>query len=147
LTVLLIGFAFDVTKDNRCPVFIRQAVQFLIENRLQIPPNLLTGRFGVGHLHHLPFAEPSTGGVGLCFQGHMIGNRVEPVSHRTAPVQGTSPTKEHEKGGLEGVLGRMTVVQDTPADAQHHRAVSPDQGGKRGLLVPAEELLQQLSVR
>ena len=48
---------------------------------------------------------------------------------------------------LERVAGIGRIAQDTPTNAGHQRAVSLDQGGKRGLVPVVDEGHEQVTVR
>ena len=74
---------------------------------------------------------------------------VQPARDRVVLPDRAGLPHEGQEGHLEGVLGGVRVVQDAPADAQHHRPVPLDQARKAaspGLIAAGHELLQQLGV-
>jgi hypothetical protein len=56
------------------------------------------------------------------------------------------PAGQDEEGGLEGVLGRVRLAQQAPAQAQHHRPVASHEGLEGPLVAPADEAIEQLRV-
>ncbi len=57
--------------------------------------------------------------------------------------------RQDQESGLEGVLGVVMIPDDAPADAQHHRAVPLNQGGKGQLGEPVtacQELFHELPI-
>ena len=77
---------------------------------------------------------------------NVIGHGVQPAGERAAPIQEAGPAYEHEEGGLEGVLGSMSILQHSPADIQYHRSVPLHQQGECLLIVPGGKALQQRTV-
>src|SRR5262249_27262040 len=57
------------------------------------------------------------------------------------------PAGQSEEGGLEYVLGVMTVVEDPFCGVEDHGAVATHQGGKGGLILLPGEPPKQLPVR
>jgi hypothetical protein len=55
--------------------------------------------------------------------------------------------RQHQEGGLAGVLGVLLVVQHPPARSQDGGAVAPHQGRERCLVPLAHEGVQQRAVR
>jgi hypothetical protein len=48
---------------------------------------------------------------------------------------------------LKGVLGVVMVAEDTPANAEDHRAMATDKGFKGGFLLLVDEGTEQLPIR
>jgi hypothetical protein len=63
------------------------------------------------------------------------------------PRYGWGLAGQDEESGLKRVLGVVPVAQHAPANAQNHRAVSSQQGPKRGLVVLLDKTLEQIPVR
>jgi hypothetical protein len=55
-------------------------------------------------------------------------------------------SRQHQKGRLTGVLSILLMMQDGLANGEHHAAVPSHQGGKGGLVLPGQKLLEQLPV-
>src|SRR5262249_42993875 len=49
----------------------------------------------------------------------------KPATHRLTLVDRPSMANEHQKGCLEGILGLMLVVENSPAQIEDHRSVPP----------------------
>ena len=103
-----------------------------------------------GHSHllrcRLLFFLLSQVSHGSRLQGRLAGRSIEPVTHHAARPNGGRLAHQHKKGGLETVFHVGLVVQDTPANAQDHRPVPPNQGFK-GVIVPlADKKLKQLGI-
>ncbi len=54
--------------------------------------------------------------------------------------------RQHQEGGLEGILGVLGVVQHAPADAEDHRSMPPHQQLERRLIAVLEKTLQQMRI-
>ena len=57
---------------------------------------------------------------------------------------------QYQECGLEGVFGVVTVAEDAPADAKHHRTMPVHQlleRRLRGLVAAGDEPVQELRVR
>jgi hypothetical protein len=94
-----------------------------------------------------PLARPPSGGPGPCLQGDPPGDAVQPARDRGGLADGGGFAGEGEKGGLEGVLRVGLAGQDGSADAEHHRAVPPQEGGEGELVPPGGEPPEQVVVR
>ncbi len=140
-------FPLQIAQEKRSAVLVRQPGQFLLDQGLQIVPTFLDPRFGSDTAGRLPLlgATPNDHRSGL--HRRAAGDAVQPVAdHRSWP-DGRRFANENEKGRLEGVLRVGFAAQHTPADAQDHRAMSPHQRLKSGLIPPSDETLQQLRSR
>jgi hypothetical protein len=76
----------------------------------------------------------------------VIGNLVEPAAQTFLVANGASPARQHQEGGLEGVLGVLLVAKDAAAQTQDHGPVPLNQGGKGRLIAVTSEALEQLAV-
>jgi hypothetical protein len=63
--------------------------------------------------------------------GQALGHPEEPVGQQFAATDCPRLAQQDQEGRLKSILGRMRVAQGAAADAQHHRPVPFDQGGKR----------------
>jgi hypothetical protein len=82
------------------------------------------------------------GSAGLCFaplssgvhlsrlERCLSGNSIEPVRQRSSRNDGRGFASEHKKGGLEGILGILSMPEYPLANLKHHRAVSTQNGFK-----------------
>jgi hypothetical protein len=71
---------------------------------------------------------------------------MQEAGHALDGPNGSRLPGEHQPDGLEGVLGLVAVAEDSPADAQHEPAVTPDEAGEGVLVAVAEEAGEQLSI-
>jgi hypothetical protein len=58
-----------------------------------------------------------------------------------------SLASQYQECGLEGVLCIVSVAENTPADGQHHGAMSPKQGCESLLVAQPQEPFKQLNIR
>src|SRR5262249_47787711 len=79
-------------------------------------------------------------------QGDPVGDRVQPAAHRLALADGAGPPHQRQERRLEGVVHVPGVAEDAAADAQHHRAVPPDEQLEGGLVAVPHEARQKLRV-
>ena len=78
--------------------------------------------------------------------GGADGDAVEPRRQRSRPAERVGLAGEGEEGCLEGVLGRVGVGEDSPADAQDYRAVTGHQVGEGVGVAVADESAEQFRV-
>ncbi len=71
---------------------------------------------------------------------------MEPTGQSGLVSQGSSITGQHEKRGLESVLGVLLMPQHAAADVQHHRPVAANEGGEGDFIAAVGESVQQLFV-
>ena len=143
-----VGQPLEIAEHDRRPQPLGQAVDLLVED---LPIGIILTRemaLGCPLGDDLVAPAPTSGAPpGAC--GHAVRDAEEPARDRPAPADGPRPAGQHEEDGLEGVFGVVGVVEDTPADPQHHRAVPDHQlleGRFRGLVAPREEPVQELRV-
>jgi hypothetical protein len=77
----------------------------------------------------------------------MVCHLVEPGADGLPIPDRAGLTRQGEEGGLKGILGRVLIVRHIPADAQHHRAVPPQEQLERRFVMPGHETTQQIRVR
>jgi hypothetical protein len=73
----------------------------------------------------------------------------KPARQRPLAADGGRAIGQDEEDRLEGVFGVVCVVKNGAADAQDHRTVPDDEhleGGLRGFIVAAQELVQKLRI-
>ncbi len=61
------------------------------------------------------------------------GDSEQPASHGILLANRTRLTGQHEKSRLEGILGRVPILERLIAHADDHRTMPLDQGSERGL--------------
>ena len=66
-----------------------------------------------------------------------------PAKRRPDPV---AFSEKSQKSGLESVFGIVAVVENSAADAQDHRAMTPNQGFKSSLFAVSQEGFEQLFI-
>ena len=74
---------------------------------------------------------------------------MQPARERTVFADRAGLPRQRQERHLEGVLGVVRIVQDAPADAQHHRPVPRHQRAEvrfAGLIAARHEPFQQLGV-
>jgi hypothetical protein len=74
---------------------------------------------------------------------------VQPARQRLATPERANSRHQDEERGLEGVVRLVGVVEDAPADAEDHRAVTLDERGEGELgrlAVASGEAVEELRV-
>ncbi len=71
---------------------------------------------------------------------------MEPGGQSRRQSDRTSAAGQHQKGGLEGILGGVFVAEDSASGGQDHRAVPRDECGEGGLVAPVGEAGEQLAI-
>ncbi len=125
---------------------IGQATQFLVEQGLQILPEVLFRHSRFGHLGHLSFPALSSGGCRPCLQRGLVSDPVEPVGQQLPGSEGCRFADEDQESGLKGVLGVVVMGQHTSADGPDHRSVTPNEDRQGGFIMAVDVALQQLPI-
>ncbi|SRR5258707_211420 len=94
----------------------------------------------------LPFLDAPPGRPRPRLARGPIGDTVEPAADRCTVADGRGFARQHEKGGLKGVLRVLASAEHAPAYAEDHRAVASDEGLKGGLIAFGEVALEELGV-
>jgi hypothetical protein len=87
--------------------------------------------------------------TGARVQGGVPGNAVQPARQLITPRDRRRLAREHQECGLKGILGRVPVPENAPADTQNHGPMPLHQGCERrlrGLIAARDEPIQQLGV-
>jgi hypothetical protein len=140
------ALAVQAAQDEGGPVFLRQAVHLVVQDRLEFPK----GRFGDGlfpraTLRCPRFLAPAPDGS-FGVHGSPVGNPVQPTPHRGRLPDRSRLTGEDQECDLEGVVNVLLVVQDVPADRPDQAPVAVYQRGKRLLVAARDVLLEELGV-
>jgi hypothetical protein len=142
----LAGLALQIAQDDDGTILVGQAAQLLVEQGLQVTPEVLPHHPGFGHLHHLPLPHPPPGGQRLRLEGRVGGDPVQPVGQQRARRDGSGLAGQDEEGGLERILGVVVVAEGTAADAPDQRAVPAHEGREGGFIAVSHETLQQVFI-
>ncbi|HEV3079955.1 MAG TPA: hypothetical protein VGY66_09255 [Gemmataceae bacterium] len=80
------------------------------------------------------------------FPSDSQGHSVQPTSHRIAPGYRPRLSREHQKCGLEGILGVLFLDQDAPAHAKHQRSMALHERREGFFVAMLDELPQQVRI-
>src|SRR5262245_30868702 len=78
--------------------------------------------------------------------GHTESNSMKPAGQRFLFADACTSPGQKDEGCLKCILRVLNLMQDTPANAHHHRAVPLHQRRERGLVIARRELCEQLPV-
>jgi hypothetical protein len=130
-------------------MFLRQAVQFLVQGLAQLTPAYLDRNVslpsvleilkGLG-VRALPFCPRS------CTQSDALGDAVEPTARRVPLGDRAGFANEDKKRSLEGIFRIMCVTEDAPADPENHGPMPLQDGLKGSLILFENKAFQELSV-
>ncbi len=151
------GQALEVAENDRSAIFLRQAVDLLVDDRGAVIAVDRGGvrrcrphrRDGPGRFDGPTVADPSTDRGNPGPRGDPDRDSVKPAPDRILLADRPGPARQDQERRLERVVHVGGIVQDATADAQDHRPVPLDQDLKRLLapLVPTHpEPFDQLSV-
>jgi hypothetical protein len=118
-----------------------------VQHALQVPQGHIEGRIGGRHWRRPPFDIAPTSGPRLGARGDSVCNLVQPAANCLSPSNGIRLARQHQKRGLERVLGVLLVPEDAAANALNHGRVSPYQRGEGGFITLPGKTLQQLGIR
>ena len=131
------GHSLQVAKHQRRPKRLGQPGEFLVEDLPRFAPLAVEARrtnLDVRDLYLVLLVDVAASGVGPCPHGDSVGDPMDPVAQQPGVADGFGPADQHQERRLEGILNVMFLAQDAPADAQDHRSMTSDQGGKRRLI-------------
>jgi hypothetical protein len=86
-----------------------------------------------------PFPVLASRGLSRRPDGNAASDAVQPAGQRLTSQDGSGSASQDHKSSLKGVLGGMTVAEQSLADAEHHRPMPLDQDRKGGLIVIGQE--------
>ena len=127
-------------------ILLRQPIDLFLQHRTQIPPEHLVGPFPGRNVLFGERVVRTPGRAGPGTLGNPASDPVQPTTDRVELVDGRRLADKDEKGGLESVLGLVSVVKQTLTGPQDHAAVPPDEQLKGSLVVATDKGLQQLGV-
>ena len=143
--------AFEIAQNDWQAVVRRQSVDFFVEHLSDVftVPCFKTTAV-LPARGHSALDDPLPICRNLDPNCRTAGDLMEPRSQRVFYPKLAAAAHQNEKRRLEGVLGIVVVADDPKANAQHHRTMSLDQGGKGDLCrlpAPACKLLKELTIR
>jgi hypothetical protein len=141
-----LGFALEITKDDRRAVLFRKAIDLFIQDGSKFVRGGYLGRtFGWLRLQRADVVLLPV----LPFRGQLLGFQSDPKGYLAQPAGDGFPfadrasfSDQGEERRLEGVLGVLFMAQHAAADVQNHRPVTPNQDLERRLIALADETLQ-----
>lgn len=146
LRCLVLRQPLQATKNDRGAVVLRQVVQFLIEDDEQLARAEFVERRRWRRATAVRLALYSPPSRVPCPQGEAKGDAMQPARQRFGTANRRRPAGQHQERGLEHVLGRLPILNDTARQAQHHRPVAVQQRSEGIAIARADKLSQQLPV-
>jgi hypothetical protein len=135
LSGLVPSLSLQVAQQDRLLIAVGEVMEFLVHHRAQLRPVTLVSRSGRFSDPDLTLKFPLTSGPRAQVACQAVGHAGEPASDGLPPAPRAGLARQHEKGCLENVLGKLAVSQQPPANTKHEGAVPLHQNGK-GRLVP-----------
>jgi hypothetical protein len=118
-----------------------------VAKRLQFLPTITRPALRLRHIWQWHLVRPPASHPPPRLQGRAIGDAIQEIADGLARPHRRRLANENKKSGLKSVVGVVYIAEDAPADATHHRAVTPQQRLERGFVASGDEMLQQLTVR
>jgi hypothetical protein len=75
-----------------------------------------------------------------------VGNSVEPVSQEVAAPKRAGLAHQYEECGLKGIVNIVRILQQLPADTEHHWAVPRDERFERGFITSTHKAFEKLAL-
>ncbi len=130
---LFVSQTFQVAEEDRQPEPVREPAQLLVKLRpglVAVPVAVLAVLDRHFCLRPAPFAQPPPGRIEPRPCGDPRGDPIQPARDRIGPPDRTRLPRQHQEHGLRGILGVVTIAQDSPADVEHHGPVPLNQHGE-----------------
>jgi hypothetical protein len=125
--------AFQVAKQQRQAVTIREPVEFGVKEVAGFAPSLIDARWRSGHVGFPEWAG-SPLGVGAKLDCDPVGDSVQPRAECVLPVGPTGPADEDQESCLKGVVNVVGVGQNSPHSDADQSSVTTGQRFERGLV-------------
>src|SRR5579862_2869449 len=93
------------------------------------------------HVGNLPFSAPSPDSRRPGLESRLISHAIKPVANHVPWHNGSRFTDQHQKRGLESILGVVMAAEQTMAHAPDHRPMPAYQSPERRVFVVAEVAL------
>src|SRR5262245_19090998 len=112
-----------MTKHDRQPVLLRQALQFFVE---QVAEVLRVRWLGGSTLEpRVFFLEPAGAGISLAqLAGGSNSNAVQPIAQLVWAINGGSAAHQHHESSLKSIFRVCSVAQPAAANAPYHPRVA-----------------------
>ncbi len=148
---LVVRAAFKIAEHYRRAVLRRQTVDLLVHERLKL--GVFDRERGPldRHARDPMLSRPAPSVSQSRLRGDAVGDPVQPGSEATglADSQRSGAPDDDQECGLECVLSRVRIAEHLPADGQHHRAMTREEGLERSIrrvIPPYCKSLEQLAV-
>ena len=79
-------------------------------------------------------------------QSHAHGNPMQPTCEKILPANPFRLAREDQKRCLTGVLGILSVTENSPARAEHHGAMSPNESGETVFISRCHKSIEQFRI-
>ena len=83
----------------------------------------------------------------FCVHGSPVSDAVQPTGNGSSVADRCSIGGENQKRDLKRIRSLMTVMQDSPAQIQHHSTVPPHQHLSSHLVPALDKSFEQLGIR
>jgi hypothetical protein len=136
-------FLASTIEDTQCecrPIFLGQALHFLIKHRLQFAQRRV-GDFDIFWTSSLMFMFVSSRHVTFRALGHAEGRPVQPTRQRIGLADARRLPRQDEERHLENVLCVVLVPQSTVAYAPDQPGVPPQQSLECRVVTVSDEAL------
>ncbi len=140
---LFAGHPVEIAEDDRLTEPIGEPLDLLVQECGRVVGDpCLGGPQGAGGLLDVKAA----GGGGPSPDRGPVGDPVQPGPQGVPAADRPRLAEQQHEGGLEGVVGRVRVLQDRLARVQYQSPITCHQRGERRLVPVSDEPLQQASV-
>ena len=120
-----------MTEHQRRPQLLGQALELVVEQTAGLASGRLRRRVGLvgadgGAIAHgrLAFVSVPPGRLGTCVCRHAVSDAVQPVAEGTTLADRRRLAGQHQKRGLERVVGVVVIAEHPSANPVHHRSVA-----------------------
>jgi hypothetical protein len=136
--------AFKIAEHNRGAELVGEPGQLLIKDRAELTEFIGVLRSVANKLGTWTFAKFTSNALTPRSARNAASHRMQPGTEALAIAERIQPQGEHQKGGLEGVFGIVSVLEHAPANAQDHRSVQRHQGFETRRITTLAETLAEL---
>ncbi len=143
------GLTLDVAKDERSSEARWQTVELCIEDGselIRLNP-VITMIVHVDLLQPDALDRPPALRIGTGAHGYPAGNPVEPASQDVAVANRFRVLDQDQECGLEGIFDVVFVVEDVPANAEHHPPMPVDDRLESRFITSSEKSIEKLVLR
>jgi hypothetical protein len=123
-----------VAEQDRQPIFLRESVEFFVEDRPEVTPGEIVHRASGESVEVHWLGGRTAGSPFERVAGQANGDTVQPGGQRRGlPNRARSPS-QHQERGLEHVFGVLVVPKTGPTNIVDEPAVSPHQLGEGSVI-------------